>query len=93
MRGGPRSKRRVTLARPTAPGQRSSTDGAVGRYRSERQFLPLDSVERFGARAVVQFTMLDRTFYDNSILAWIIALVVALATAVALVVLRTQSMR
>ncbi|HEX8011814.1 MAG TPA: mechanosensitive ion channel family protein [Casimicrobiaceae bacterium] len=37
--------------------------------------------------------MLDQSFYGNSILAWLVASGVALATAVALVVLRAQTVR
>jgi len=37
--------------------------------------------------------MLDQTFNDNSVLAWLIALAIALATAAALVVLRAQAVR
>ncbi len=37
--------------------------------------------------------MLGETFYDNSVLAWLIAVGIAVATAVTLVVLRTQAVR
>ena len=49
--------------------------------------------EQFRPATVVVFTVLNQTFYGNSILAWIIAVAVALATAVALVVLRTRAVR
>jgi len=38
-------------------------------------------------------SMLGETFYDNSVLAWLIAMGIAVATAVTLVVLRTQAVR
>jgi small-conductance mechanosensitive channel len=48
---------------------------------------------KFRDAAVVLFMMVDQTFYDNGIIAWLIASGVALATAIALVVLRAQAVR